>query len=82
MGFVAYPLFFLAGVAFGYAAPGRLKWVPLAFPVVLFLIAVFTSGIDVWVVVRLLIAIAVTALGVVLGRMLDERGREGEATAA
>ena len=82
MSIIAYLLFFVAGVGFGYAAPGRLKWIALGFPVLLFIVAVMTSGIDVWTVVRLLIALVLAAAGVVVGRMLDERGRRGEATAA
>ena len=35
MGLTAYLLFFLAGLGFGYAASGRWKWVPLAFPLLL-----------------------------------------------
>lgn len=82
MGLVAYLLFFLAGLGFGWAAPGRLKWVPLIFPVLLFLVALLTSGFGIWPVVKLLIALIVTAAGVIVGRMLDERGSEGEASAA
>ena len=81
MAVIAYVLFFLAGLGFGYAAPGRLKWIALAFPLMLFVVAVISSGIDVWTVVRLLIALALAAAGIVLGRMLDERGRRGEAPA-
>jgi uncharacterized membrane protein len=82
VGLVAYLLFFLAGLGFGWAAPGRLKWVPLIFPVLLFLVALLTSGFGIWPVVKLLIALIVTAAGVIVGRMLDERGSEGEASAA
>jgi hypothetical protein len=72
---VAYLLFFLAGVGFGFAAPGRLKWLPLLFPVVLALGAAVQSGVDAAMILRLLLALVVTALGMVLGRMLDQRGR-------
>lgn len=75
MAIVAYLLFFLAGVGFGFAAPGRLKWLPLLFPVVLAIGAAVQSGVDAEMVLRLLLALIVTAAGVVLGRMLDERGR-------
>jgi hypothetical protein len=78
---IAYLLFFLAGLGFGYAAPGRLKWIALAFPVLLFIVAVLTSGLDLWGVVKLLIALLIAAAGIIVGRMLDERGREGEAPA-
>jgi uncharacterized membrane protein len=82
LGLIAFLLFFVAGVGFGYAAPGRLKWFPLVFPLLLFIVALVTSGFGVWPVVKLLIALALTVAGVIVGRMLDERGRQGEASAA
>jgi fatty acid desaturase len=72
---VAYLLFFLAGVGFGFAAPGRLKWLPLLFPVVLAVGAAVRSGVDAAMLLRLVLALVVTALGVVLGRTLDDRAR-------
>ena len=71
MDFIGYLLFFLAGVGFGYAAPAKLKPLPLLFPIVLALIAFFSDGIQGEIVVRLLIALAVTAIGIVLGGMID-----------
>jgi hypothetical protein len=79
---VAYLLFFLAGLGFGYAAPGRLKWLPIGFPVLLALGAALKNGVDRGLLLELLIAVAITAAGVILGRMLDERGRRREAAAA
>jgi hypothetical protein len=81
---VAYLLFFLAGVGFGFAAPGRLKWLPLLFPVVLAVGAAVQSGVDAAMILRLLLALIVTAAGVILGRMFDERGsrRRDAASAA
>jgi len=82
MAIVGYLLFFLAGLGFGFAAPGRYKWLPLIFPVVLAVGAAARNGIDATLILRLLVALVVTAIGVILGRMLDERGRRREATAA
>jgi hypothetical protein len=79
---VSYLLFFLAGLGFGYAAPGKWKWAPLAFPIALALGAAFKNGMDGEMLVRLLIALGVTAAGVIVGRLLDERGRRREAAAA
>jgi hypothetical protein len=31
-GIIAYLLFFLAGLGFGYAAEGKWRWLPLLFP--------------------------------------------------
>jgi hypothetical protein len=69
--FVAYLLFLLAGLGFGYAATGGWKWLPLAFPLLLALATVLQDGIDGELILRLLVALLVTAAGVVGGRMLD-----------
>jgi len=82
MAIVGYLLFFLAGLGFGFAAPGRYKWLPLIFPVVLAVGAAARNGIDATLILRLLVALVVTAIGVILGRMLDKRGRRREAAAA
>jgi hypothetical protein len=74
---VAYVLFFVAGLAFGYAAPGLSKWVPLIFPLGLALLAAIAEGIDGTFVVRLVIALLLTVVGVLLGALLDRRGAGG-----
>lgn len=74
MGITSYVLFFLAGIGFGYAAPTRWKWLPILFPIGLALLAVFIHGFDGAVLIRLIIAIIVTALGVFVGMMIDARG--------
>ena len=74
MGITSYVLFFLAGIGFGYAAPTRWKWLPILFPIGLALLAVFIHGFDGTVLIRLIIAIVVTALGVFVGMMIDARG--------
>jgi 4-amino-4-deoxy-L-arabinose transferase-like glycosyltransferase len=71
-----YLVFFLAALAFGYAAQGRWKWIPLIFPVVLFLIAVFQEGASGATVVRLIVALVVAALGVLLGILVERRAGE------
>ena len=70
---VAYVLFFLAGIGFGYAAPLRWKWLPILFPLVLALGAVLIHGLDGTIVIRLIIALVVTAAGVFVGMMIDSR---------
>lgn len=76
-----YVLFFLAGLGFGYAAPGRWMWLPLAFPLALYLRAVVVEGFDGVAVVRLVVALLLTAGGVVLGALLERRraGRREQA---
>jgi hypothetical protein len=75
---VAYVLFFIAGLGFGFAARGIWKLLPLLFPLVLFLLAANSFGIDAEVVLRLVVAILVTLAGVVLGSLLGVRGRREE----
>jgi len=80
MAVVPYLIFFLAGLGFGYAAIGVWKWIPLVFPLLLALIAAFSEGVDGTFLVRLLIALVVTAAGVLLGIALapDEQPRRAE----
>jgi hypothetical protein len=80
MAVVPYLIFFLAGLGFGYAAIGVWKWVPVVFPVLLALIAAFSEGVDGTFLVRLVIALVVTAAGVLLGIALapDEQPRRAE----
>jgi steroid 5-alpha reductase family enzyme len=79
VGITAYLLFFLAGIGFGYAAPTRWKWLPVLFPIALALGAVFAHGLDGAVIVRLVIALVVTAAGVFVGMMIEARAEnQGE----
>ena len=73
MGITAYLLFFLAGLGFGYAAIGKWRWLPLLFPLALGLFAIFTYGPDASVLIRLIVALLITAGGVLLGAMIDAR---------
>jgi hypothetical protein len=73
VGITAYVLFFLAGIGFGYAAPTKWKWLPVLFPIALALGAVFIHGIDGAIVIRLIIALIVTALGIFIGMMIEAR---------
>jgi hypothetical protein len=70
---IAYILFFLAGLGFGYAAYGGLKYIPFVFPLVLALGAVIRDGVQGEILLRLLIALVLTAVGIVLGRMIEQR---------
>jgi hypothetical protein len=78
VGVVAYLLFFIAGLGFGYAAVGKWKWLPILFPLVLALGAAIQQGIDGTWVFRVIVALVVTVGGVLLGAMLDARGERGE----
>ena len=77
---VAFVLFFIAGLGFGYAAPGRWRWLPIAFPLLLALFTLLRDGGDGVLFVRLAIALIVTAVGVIAGTMLapEEQPRRAE----
>jgi hypothetical protein len=70
---IAYILFFLAGLGFGYAAPGGWKYVPFVFPLLLALGAMARDGVQGEILLRLLVALAITAAGILLGRLLEQR---------
>lgn len=80
MDILSYLIFFLAGLGFGFAAPGKWKWIPLAFPLALALAAAFQEGVDGALVLRLIVALLVTAGGVLLGALLDRRSTRGGQT--
>ena len=70
---IGFILFFVAGLGFGYAAPGNLKLIPFLFPIVLALGAMFRDGVQGEILLRLLIALVITAAGIFLGRVLENR---------
>jgi hypothetical protein len=70
---IAYVLFFLAGLGFGYAAPGGWKFVPFVFPILLAIGAMLRDGVQGEILLRLLIALVLTAVGIVLGAILEQR---------
>jgi hypothetical protein len=76
-GITAYVLFFLAGVGFGYAAPPKWKWLPLLFPLALGIAALVNYGPDASVLLRLVVALVITVVGLVVGAAIDARARRG-----
>jgi hypothetical protein len=75
-GIIAYVLFFLAGVGFGFAAPPKWKWLPLLFPLALGLAALVKYGPDASVLLRLIVAIVITVVGLILGAAIDARSSQ------
>jgi hypothetical protein len=73
---VAFIIFFLAGLGFGYSLDGRGKWIPLIFPLLLGIGALVQWGLDGPIFLKLIIALILTVGGILLGTMLDARGRE------
>ncbi len=76
-GITAYVLFFLAGLGFGFAAPPKWRWLPLLFPLVLGLSALWKYGPDASVLLRLIVALIITAAGILVGSVIDARTSEG-----
>lgn len=70
---VSYVLFFLAGVAFGYAVASNGAFLVLLIPVLLALGAGLYEGFAGVILVRLVVALAVTLLGILLGRLWQAR---------
>jgi hypothetical protein len=79
---MAYVLFFLAGLGFGYAAAGVWKFLPLLFPLVLAVGAFVRDGIDGTALLKLVVAVAVMLLGILLGTLLEQRGDRSQAAGA
>ena len=82
MGVVAFVLFFLAGLGFGYSLTGPTKFIPLIFPILLALGAFVQWGLDGAIVARLIVALVATLLGILLGTLLAVRGERREAAGA
>jgi hypothetical protein len=70
---LGYILFFVAGIGFGYAASGGAKYVPFLFPIALALGAMFRDGVQGVILLRLLLALILTGIGIVIGRVLEDR---------
>lgn len=69
----SYLIFFLAGLGFGFAAEGKWRLLPLLFPLALGAWAIFKYGPDVSVLIRLIVALALTVFGIVFGTAIDAR---------
>jgi hypothetical protein len=76
-GIIAYLLFFLAGLGFGFAAAPKWRWLPLLFPLALGLWALVKYGLDASILLRLVLALVVTGLGIVVGTIIESRSGEG-----
>ena len=79
MGVIAFIIFFLAGLAFGYAASPRVKWLPVLFPIALALGALVGSKTN---FLALAIALVVTIVGIAIGWLLEARSEGRRASAA
>ena len=78
---IGFILFFVAGLAFGFAAPGRMAYVALVFPVFFAALDAVAHGIDAFLLLMLILASAITVAGIFGGRMLAARMDERPGTA-
>ena len=69
---IGFILFFLTGVAFGFAAPGAFAFIALAIPVFFAVMDALANGIDGHLVITFVLAIVLTVVGVVIGRLLAD----------
>jgi hypothetical protein len=76
---IAFVLFFLLGLGFGYSLQGLAPWSALLIPLLMALGTMLFLGSDSTVLVRLVISLVVTAVGVVLGMVIAQRGETREA---
>jgi hypothetical protein len=74
---LSYILFFLLGFGFGFALRGVAPFTALLIPLVLALVTILVNGSDSTVIARLIIALVITAGGVLLGMVLQRVSGEG-----
>ena len=70
---VPYILFFLAGLGFGFSLFGIWRWTALLFPLALAAFAFMKDGVSGEALLELLLALGLTAVGVLLGTALAAR---------
>ena len=75
-------VFFLAGFAFGYAAPGAWGLFPVVIPFAMGLYTGLTDGFDGHIVLFMIIGIILSLVGTLLGRVLQYRFERDEAPRA
>jgi hypothetical protein len=68
---IGFVLFFLAGLVFGYAAPKAWAIVPILLPIAIGVYTGLTDVFDTELIVLMAVAVGVTILGIVLGRILQ-----------
>jgi hypothetical protein len=74
---LSYILFFILGLGFGFALRGVAAFGALLIPLVLAVVTILIEGSDSTVIGRLIVALVVTAVGVVLGMVLQRVSGEG-----
>jgi drug/metabolite transporter (DMT)-like permease len=72
-------LFAILGLTMGYTVPGRGAWLALVAPVAFAIVTLVSTGLDGSQVVAVILALVITAVAVLAGKVLDgqfTRGRE------
>jgi hypothetical protein len=67
---IGFVLFLLCGFVFGYSAPKAWAFLPLILPITVGLYTGFMDVFDTQLIILIVVGVAVTILGVVLGRAL------------
>lgn len=68
LGFI---LFMLLGFGCGFALRGGAAWLALLVPIIFAALTAFVSGATTQLLIRLAIALALTAVSILAGRLLD-----------
>jgi uncharacterized membrane protein len=77
---VAFVLFVVSGFVFGYAL-GNWGWTALVIPLLFAIPALVRDGIESDIVIKMIVVLVLTSLGVIAGQLVDRReAREGPAT--
>jgi hypothetical protein len=77
---IAFILFALTGFVFGWALPGKSAWiVPILIPLLIALPTALKQGPDGRFVADLILALGVTIVGIVAGRIVANRTNSGVA---
>jgi hypothetical protein len=80
---IAYILFALTGFVFGWALPGKSAYiVPIVIPLLIALPTALKQGVDGRFVADLILALGLTILGIVAGRIVASRTDSGVAEPA
>jgi hypothetical protein len=76
---IGFILFFVTGVAFGFAAPGAFSFLALAIPTFFAVMDALANGVDGHLLITFVIAIVLTVVGIVVGRLLADIMSERDA---
>jgi hypothetical protein len=68
---IGFALFLLCGIVFGYAAPSGWALLPVALPIVVGLYTGLMDVFDTELIVLMVVGVAVTLVGILVGRAIN-----------